>query len=177
MQVVVEDKEKDDKSKGIVALDCHACEITWAHQRRKRRENLGKVFPQEKTGDCPSGCVDEAATQLMEDNTSAETETQTVSEGDATNIEETLTSSDFCKSQLTDSQECPSTSVKNDTQQGENVSRPLVSFMVRVGAGAEIANDLSRDGVVLEMTWIDGQNKNDLYQLFQFFQNKLLKGF
>ena len=45
-----------------------------------------------------------------------------------------------------------------------------------MGAGAEIASNLSRDVVVLDIIWVDGQNKNDLYQLFQFLQNKILKG-
>ena len=48
-----------------------------------------------------------------------------------------------------------------------------MSFIVRVGTGEEVGGDLPSESVVLEMTWIDGHNKNDLYQLFQFFQNKL----
>ena len=89
----------------------------------------------------------------------------------------TIASSYASTSDLPDSKERQSASAGNDSSQSESVSRPLVSFMVRVGTGSEIADDLPRDSVVLEMVWIDGQNKNDLYQLFQFFQNKLLKGF
>ena len=120
----------------------------------------------------------------MED-TSIDMETQGMLEDDnkektniSTNFDaEALTSCDARTRELLDSQERPSVSGGNDTQQGENVSKPLVSFAVRVGSGAELADDLSRDSVMLEMVWLEGQNKNDLYQLFQYFQNKLLKGF
>lgn len=177
------EQEKADRSGGIFALHCHASEITWAHQRRKRRENLRQGVQQENTGDCPPGSVDEAVTHCMGD-TSIDMETQEALEDDSkekTNVSanaEALTSSDARTRELLDSQEHPSaSSAGNDPQQRESVSSLLVSFMVRVGSDAEIADDLSRDSVVLEMVWIDGQNKNDLYQLFQYFQNKLLKGF
>ena len=173
------------RSRGIFALHCHASEITWAHQRRKRRENLRQGVQHENTSDSLPARVDEAVTHLMGD-TSIDMETQEALEDDPkekTNISanfdpEALTGSSLRSGELLDLQEeRPSASAVNDIQQGENVSRPLVSFTVRVGSGAEIADDLSRDSVVLEMVWIDGQNKNDLYQLFQYFQNKLLKGF
>ena len=169
-----------DRSRGIFALHCHASEITWAHQRRKRRENLRQGVQDENTSDRLPARVDEAVTHLTGD-TSIHMETQEVLEDDPK--EKTNVSANFDpgalsgSGKLLDSQERPSASAGNDMQQGENVSRPLVSFTVRVGSGAEIADDLSRDSVVLEMVWIDGQNKNDLYQLFQYFQNKLLKGF
>ena len=169
-----------DRSRGIFALHCHASEITWAHQRRKRRENLRQGVQDEKTSDCLPARVDEAVTHLTGD-TSIDMETQEALEDDPQ--EKTNVSANFDPGALSGagkllgSQERPSASAGNDMQQGENVSRPLVSFTVRVGSGAEIADDLSRDSVVLEMVWIDGQNKNDLYQLFQYFQNKLLKGF
>lgn len=174
-----------DRSRGTFALHCLASEITWAHQRRKRRENLRQGVQHENTSDCLPARVDEAVTHPMGD-TSIDMETQEALEDDPkekTNISanfdpETLTGSSLPSGELLDLQEeRPSASAGNDIQQGENVSRPLVSFTVRVGSGAEIADDLSRDSVVLEMVWIDGQNKNDLYQLFQYFQNKLLKGF
>ena len=174
------EQDEAERSRGIFALHCYASEMTWAHQRRKRRENLRQGVQHENTSDCPPGNVDEAVTHSMRD-TSTDMETQEALEDDSrekTNVSadfdaEAHTSSDACPRELPDSQE----SASNDPQQGENISRPLVSFTVRVGSGAEIADDLSRDSVVLEMVWIDGQNKNDLYQLFQYFQNKLLKGF
>lgn len=126
--------------------------MTWAHQRRKRRENLRKVSPEAKTSESQSGCVDEVAIR----DTSDETKVRTVFKSDESYN--------------------PSNSVKNDSNQDENASRPLLLFTLRVGAGAEIASNLSRDVVVLEIIWVDGQNKNDLYQLFQFLQNKILKG-
>ena len=173
------------RSRGTFALHCHASEITWAHQRRKRRENLRQGVQHENTSDCLPARVDEAVTHPMGD-TSIDMETQEALEDDPkekTNISanfdpEALTGSSLRSGELLDLQEeRPSASAGNDIQQAEDVSRPLVSFTVRVGSGAEIADDLSRDSVVLEMVWIDGQNKNDLYQLFQYFQNKLLKGF
>lgn len=176
----MKEQEEADGSRGIFALHCRASEITWAHQRRKRRENLRQGVQHVNTGDCPPGNVDEAAIRRMEE-TSTDTETQGALEDDnkeKTNFDaETLTSSDAHTTELLHSQERPSASDGNDIQRDENVSRPLLSFTVRVGSGAEIADDLSRDSVVLEMVWMDGQNKNDLYQLFQYFQNKLLKGF
>ncbi|KAJ7389120.1 Methyltransferase-like protein 16 [Desmophyllum pertusum] len=182
LKVTAKEQKKADKSRGILAFHCHACEITWAHQRRKRRENLGKGVPQENTGDCQPGRVDEAAKQRVGD-TSNNMEIQEACEEDnneeknVSSTDEALTSSDVCTSEMSDSQECPSASVSNDPQKDASVSRPLMSFTVRVGIGTEMSDDLPGDGVVLEMTWIAGQNKNDLYQLFQFFQNKLLKGF
>jgi len=174
----VKEQEEADRSRGIFALHCRASEITWAHQRRKRRENLRQGVQYVNTGDCPPGNVDEAAIRRMEE-ISTDTETQIEDDNkEKTNFDaETLTSSDAHTTELLYSQERPSASDGNDIQRDENVSRPLLSFTVRVGSGAEIADDLSRDSVVLEMVWIDGQNKNDLYQLFQYFQNKLLKGF
>ena len=178
------EQEGANRSRGIFALHCAAYEITWAHQRRKRRENLRQGVQHENTGDCLPASVYEAVTHRLLD-TSTDMETQEALEGEGkvkTNVSanfdaEALTSSDACPRELSDSQEHTLPSASNESQQGENVSRPLVSFTVRVGSGAEIADDLSRDSVVLEMVWIDGQNKNDLYQLFQYFQNKLLKGF
>lgn len=174
----MKEQEEADRSRGIFALHCRASEITWAHQRRKRRENLRQGVQYVNTGDCPPGNVDEAAIRRMEE-ISTDTETQIEDDNkEKTNFDaETLTSSDAHTTELLYSQERPSASDGNDIQRDENVSRPLLSFTVRVGSGAEIADDLSRDSVVLEMVWIDGQNKNDLYQLFQYFQNKLLKGF
>ena len=166
-----------DRSRGIFALHCHASEITWAHQRRKRRENLRQAVQHENTSECLPARIDEAVTHLMGD-TSIDHETQEALEDDLK--EKTNVSAKFepqAGELLYPQEERPSASAGNDIQQGENVSRPLLSFTVRVGSGAEIADDLSRDNVVLEMVWIDGQNKNDLYQLFQYFQNKLLKGF
>lgn len=180
----MEEQEKADRSRGIFVLHCYAVEITWAHQRRKRRENLRKGNTQVNTNDRQSDSVDEVATQCMR-VTSMDMETQEAPEEVdkeeknapvCANTDETLTSSFACASKLLDSKERPSASVSIDPQQNEGTSRPLVSFMVRVGTGAEIAADLPRDSFVLEMMWIDGQNKNDLYQLFQFFQNKFLKG-
>ena len=139
--------------------------MTWAHQRRKRREDLRKVSPEAKTLESQSGCVDEVAIR----DTSDETKVRTVFKSDATDLGET------CESLFPESYN-PSNSVKNDSNQDENASRPLLLFTLRVGAGAEIASNLSRDVVVLEIIWVDGQNKNDLYQLFQFLQNKILKG-
>lgn len=178
------EQDEADRYRGIFTLHCVACEITWAHQRRKRRENLRQGVHQENTGDCLPASVDEAATHRVGD-TSTDMETQKVLEDESkvkTNLSvnfdaEALTSSDAHPRELPDSQERSSASASNDIQQGENVSRPLLSFTVRVESGVEIADDLSRDSVVLEMVWIEGQNKNDLYQLFQYFQNKLLKGF
>ena len=178
------EQDEADRSRGIFALHCHASKITWANQRRKRREHLRQGVQHADTGDCPPGNVDEAVTHCTED-TSIDMETQGMLEDDnkektniSTNFDaEALISSDARTRELLDSQERPSASDGNDTQQGENVSRPLVSFTVRVGSGTELADDLSRDSVVLEMVWLEGQNKNDLYQLFQYFQNKLLKGF
>ena len=180
----MKEQEEADRSRGIFALHCHASEITWAHQRRKRRENLRQGVQHVNAGDCPPGNVDEAAIRRMEE-ISTDKETQGAPEDDnkqktniSTNFDaEALTSSDARTTELLYSQERPSASDGNDIERDENVSRPLLSFTVRVGSGAEIADDLSRDSVVLEMVWIDGQNKNDLYQLFQYFQNKLLKGF
>ena len=83
-------------------------------------------------------------------------------------------SSDVLKGAEIRCEEGPSHGI--DSQQGETNPRPLVSFLVRVGTSAELSSDLPSDSVVLEMTWIDGQDKNDLYQLFQLFQNKLFKG-
>lgn len=97
------------------------------------------------------------------------TKVRTVFKSDATDLGET------CESLFPESYN-PSNSVKNDSNQDKNASRPLLLFTLRVGAGAEIASNLSRDVVVLEIIWVDGQNKNDLYQLFQFLQNKILKG-
>lgn len=174
LKVIVEEEEKEDKSKGIIALNCHACEMTWVHQRRKRRENLKKkvVSPEAKTSESLSGCVDEVVIQDSLD----ETKMQTVSETDAPNLEETRGNVNVCESQFSDSYLHPSNFIESDSNRGESPSRPLVSFTLRVGAGAEIASDFSRDVVVLEMMWVDGENKNDLYQLFQFLQNKILKG-
>lgn len=165
LKVFVHEEGKEDKSKGIFVLQCHACEMTWAHQRRKRRENLRKVSPEAKTSESQSGCVDEVAIR----DTSDETKVRTVFKSDATDLGET------CESLFPESYN-PSNSVKNDSNQDENASRPLLLFTLRVGAGAEIASNLSRDVVVLEIIWVDGQNKNYLYQLFQFLQNKILKG-
>lgn len=165
LKVFVHEEGKEDKSKGIFVLQCHACEMTWAHQRRKRRENLRKVSPEAKTSESQSGCVDEVAIR----DTSDETKVRTVFKSDATDLGET------CESLFPESYN-PSNSVKNDSNQDENASRPLLLFTLRVGAGAEIASNVSRDVVVLEIIWVDGQNKNDLYQLFQFLQNKILKG-
>lgn len=165
LQVFVHEEGKEDKSKGIFVLQCHACEMTWAHQRRKRRENLRKVSPEAKTSESQSGCVDEVAIR----DTSDETKVRTVFKSDATDLGET------CESLFPESYN-PSNSVKNDSNQDENASRPLLLFTLRVGAGAEIASNVSRDVVVLEIIWVDGQNKNDMYQLFQFLQNKILKG-
>lgn len=123
--------------------------------------------------------MNEAATQRTGDTVqeTLEEDNKKVKNISANIVTETATSSYASTSDLPDSKERQSASAGIDSSQSESVSRPLVSFMVQVGTGSEIADDLPRDSVVLEMVWVDGQNKNDLYQLFQFFQNKLLKGF
>ena len=175
----MKEQEKVGKSSGIFTCHCEATEKTWAHQRRKRRENLRKSAAQERTDECQPCSVDKTAKEHEED-TSNDMEIQNTSGNENTGTKtltphEASTCSGVFKGVAFDAQE--GTSRGNDPQQSETVPRPLVSFMVRVGTGAQVASDLPRDSVVLEMTWVDGQDKNDLYQLYQFFENKLLKGF
>lgn len=161
-----------DKSKGIVSFDCHASEKSWAHQRRKRREKLRESVAQENMEECEPCSGNEAAKQdAGVPSNDMETQDASCKTNTGTKADE---SSDVLKGTEFHCEEEPSHRI--DSQQGETNPRPLVSFVVRVGTGAELGSDLPSDNVVLEMTWVDGQDKNDLYQLFQFFQNKLVKG-
>lgn len=172
-------EEQDKAGNSCLAFHCHASEKTWAHQRRKRREKLRESAGQENAGESQSCSVDETTKQVADDALN-DMKTEDALEEDNTNTktilkaDEVASGSGVSKGPDFGSDECPSHS--SDPQQGDTVARPLLSFTVRVGTGTQVASDMPRDSVVLEMTWIDGQDKNDLYQLYQFFQNKLLKG-
>lgn len=172
-------KEQDKAGNSCFAFDCHASEKTWAHQRRKRREKLRESAGQENAAESQSCGMNETAKQLAVDALN-DMKTEDALEDDNTDRKtilkavEVASGSGVSKGAEFDSDECPSHS--SDPQQDGSVPRPLLSFTMRVGTGAQVASDVPRDSVVLEMTWIDGQDKNDLYQLYQFFQNKLLKG-
>ena len=168
----MKEQGKADESKGIVSFDCHASEKSWAHQRRKRREKLRESVAQENMEECEPCSGNEAAKQDAGDpSNDMEIQDSSSKSNTGTKADE---SSDVLKGAEIRCEEGPSRGI--DSQQGETNPRPLVSFVVRVGTGAELGSDLPSDSVVLEMTWIDGQDKNDLYQLFQLFQNKLVKG-
>ena len=173
------EQEKADKSSGMFTFHCHASEKTWAHQRRKRRENLRKNSTHENA-ERGQLCSDELVKEQADDALN-DTETQDTPEDNNTSTktlkaEEAFTDSFVSKSAEFNFQESPLQS--NEPRQDETGPRPaFMSFLVRVGTGEEVGNEQPRDGVVLEMTWVDGQDKNDLYQLYQYFQNKLLKGF
>ena len=53
---------------------------------------------------------------------------------------------------------------------------PMCNFFVLITTGKHLNTDIAADSQVLEMQWLDGQNKNDLYQLFQYLQNKITCG-
>ena len=176
---VTEEHDETDKSAGVLTFHCRASHKTWAHQRRKRRELLRKKGGQENQGDCQPHGEELAAKETAEDTTLNDVNSQDTSGEKSTGTEsfkanETLTNSDVSQVAEFKSRKDPSQS--NDTQQGSTLPRPLL-FVVRVGAGAEISSELPPGCVVLEMTWVDGQDKNDLYQLYQYFQNKLVRGF
>ena len=177
---VTEEHDETDKSAGVLTFHCRASHKTWAHQRRKRRELLRKKVGQENQGDCQPHGEELAAKETAEDTSLNDINSQDTSGEKSTGTEslkanETLTNSDVSQVTELKSREDPSQS--NDTQQGSTLPRSLLSFVVRVGAGAEISSELPPGCVVLEMTWVDGQDKNDLYQLYQYFQNKLVRGF
>lgn len=179
---VTEEHGETDKSAGVLTFHCRASDKTWANQRRKRRELLRKKAGQEDHagGDCQSHSEELAAKETAEGTTLNDINSQDTSGEKSTGTErlkanETLTNSDVSQVAGFKSREDPAQS--NDTQQGNTLPRPLLSFVVRVGAGAELSSELLPDCVVLEMTWVDGQDKNDLYQLYQYFQNKLVRGF
>lgn len=177
---VTEEHDETDKSAGVLTFHCRASDKTWAHQRRKRRELLRKKVGQENQGDCQTHDEELAAKETAEDTTLNDINSQDTSGEKSTGTEsfkanETLTNSDV--SQVTEFKSREDLSQSNDTQQGSTLPRSLLSFVVRVGAGAEISSELPPGCVVLEMTWVDGQDKNDLYQLYQYFQNKLVRGF
>ena len=176
---VTEDHDETDKSAGVLTFHCRASDKTWDHQRRKRRELLRKKGGLENQGDCQPHGEELAAKETAEDTSLNDINSQDTSGEKSTGTEslkanETLTNSDVSQVTELKSREDPSQS--NDTQQGSTLPRPLL-FVVRVGAGAEISSELPPGCVVLEMTWVDGQDKNDLYQLYQYFQNKLVRGF
>ena len=176
---VTEEHDETDKSAGVLTFHCRASDKTWDHQRRKRRELLRKKGGQEFQGDCQPHGEELAVKETAEDTTLNDLNSQDTSGEKSTGTEslkanETLTNSDV--SQVTEFKSREDPSQSNDTQQGSTLPRPLL-FVVRVGAGAEISSELPPGCVVLEMTWVDGQDKNDLYQLYQYFQNKLVRGF
>lgn len=161
--IVTEDKGKVDKTKRRAVFQCRAIEKTWANQRRKRREKLRQDALHE------SGACNE--------NKAFQQDVDAFSKEDVSNPTGTKADDPFCD--VLKGAEVPckgSASCDVASKQDQTDPRPLVSFIVRVGTGAEIGGGLPSESVVLEMTWIDGQEKNDLYQLFQFFQNKLSKG-
>ena len=165
----MKEQGRADTSKGIVSFDCHVSEKSWAHQRRKRREKLKESLAQENMEEREACSGKEAAKQDTGDPVKdASKKCNTGTKADE--------SSDFLKGEEFHCEEGPSHGIDSQLQQVETDPRPLVSFLVRVGSGAELGGDLPSDSILLEMTWIDGQDKNDLYQLFQFFQNKLIKG-
>ena len=161
-QVDMKTEDEVDQSKTRVVFRCNALEKTWANQRRKRREKLRHSTLHESVH--PSR--NDTDRQQEEEESISGTENDTGTKA----VDPSSFSGDFEGSEVC----CiESTSNNNTSQQGDTDPRPLVSFIVRVGTGEEVGGDLPSESVVLEMTWIDGHNKNDLYQLFQFFQNKL----
>ena len=155
-------EDEVDQSKTRVVFRCNASEKTWANQRRKRREKLRHSTLHESVH--PSRNDTDRQQEGEESISGTENDTGTKA------VDPSSFSGDFEGSEVC----CiESTSNNNTSQQGDTDPRPLVSFIVRVGTGEEVGGDLPSESVVLEMTWIDGHNKNDLYQLFQFFQNKL----
>ena len=61
-----------------------------------------------------------------------------------------------------------------DNQPSEDL--PLCNFFVLITSEKRLNIESPTDFPVLEMQWLDGQNKNDLYQLFQYLQNKVKRG-
>ena len=162
IQVDMKTEDEFDQSKTRVVFRCNASEKTWANQRRKRREKLRHSTLHESVH--PSRNYTDRQQEGEEAISGTENDTGTKA------VDPSSFSGDFEGSEVC----CiESTSNNNTSQQGDTDPRPLVSFIVRVGTGEEVGGDLPSESVVLEMTWIDGHNKNDLYQLFQFFQNKL----
>ena len=155
-------EDEVDQSKTRVVFRCNASEKTWANQRRKRREKL-RHSTLHVSGHPSRNDTDR---QQEGEKSISGTENDTGTKA----VDPSSFSGDFKGSEVC----CiESTSNNNTSQQGDTDPRPLVSFIVRVGTGEEVGGDLPSESVLLEMTWIDGHNKNDLYQLFQFFQNKL----
>lgn len=162
LKVDMKTEDEVDQSKTRVVFRCNASEKTWANQRRKRREKLRHSTLHESVH--PSRNDTDRQQEGEESISGTENDTGTKA------VDPSSFSGDFEGSEVC----CiESTSNNNTSQQGDTHPRPLVSFIVRVGTGEEVGGDLPSESVVLEMTWIDGHNKNDLYQLFQFFQNKL----
>ena len=155
-------EDEVDQSKTRVVFRCDASEKTWANQRRKRRERLRQSTLRESVKSCKkdTDCQQEGEESI--NGTENDTGTKAV---DPSSFSGDFKGSEVCCIE--------STSNNYASGQGETDPRPLVSFIVRVGTGEEVGGDLPSESVVLEMAWIDGHNKNDLYQLFQFFQNKL----
>ena len=159
-------EDEVDKSKLRAVFHCRTMEKTWANQRRKRRERLRQSTPHEsQSSNENKGCQQDGGVP------------EKVVEIDPTGTKDDDSSSLFSGVLKDADVLCnENSSCDKAFQQDQTDPRPLVSFVVRVGTGAEISSDFPSDSVVMETSWVDGQNKNDLYQLFQFFQNRFLTG-
>ena len=134
------------------AYNCVADGNTWSNQRKKRRELKRKLEVEQgpdvtEEKDEDNGCIDVS----VETNPDVSRHL-----GDKSQEEESPCTTAAC------------TGLDGTTTR----SHSLCSFTVHI----QNCGDGPAESVMLKMKWIDGNNKNDLYQLFQYFQNKIIKG-
>ena len=74
---------------------------------------------------------------------------------------------------LGQSKEVVSDTLKQSKEASDRL--PVCNFFALLTTGKHLNSELPADAPVLEMQWLDGENKNDLYQLFQYLQNRMTR--
>lgn len=161
---------------------CNALDKTWANQRKMRREMLRRSdasmeitsdeVKDRKAGDTREENRESEAKKIKEATKKASERTEKGREGKCVRDLEDISATEAGNSFAA----FPYNTEKNQNHCGNKQSMEACSFFVRVGAGTSFSSDLPADCIVFEMEWIEGDNKNDMYQLYQYFQNKIVKG-
>ncbi|XP_028415215.1 RNA N6-adenosine-methyltransferase mettl16-like [Dendronephthya gigantea] len=162
---VLSESSSDEKKMKLSRLHCCATHNTWANQRRKRREAAGKL---------------KTSKQLSTKGTSEDEQSKNPPRTSEISLEELVTSDQDTVSKVSTGNKRRHSSSpditkrkflkSDDTEESKQV---LIEFALSLGTKC---NDLVEDNVLpemfLQMEWIDGQDRNCMYQLFQYFKNR-----
>ncbi|XP_048582639.1 RNA N6-adenosine-methyltransferase METTL16 isoform X2 [Nematostella vectensis] len=186
LSIEIDIKETSHKTTDSISFTCTAVENTWSNQRRKRREQQ-----RQKpliSDDVPPAAIEDAdqrstsaagstptAIDLSQTGKKSITDTcaLTKRENSTDKTAEGPMNGSQVSGSTTNSDGKPESDMAlKDRGVNQNCSSPLCVFSVNVGEKIGEGQEI----VCISVEFVDGKDKNQLYQIYQYLQNKLLKG-